>query len=239
MLEKLRELSALFLEVEADVKRIEIDTDKALIPALNELRYYANHISRAVSDPKGTSAVDEEFVRASRHLARARYDAFEHGSIELFLKIDDFRDRFPRAGKILTDTVPDYVAIVGEVEELKESSERNRRTIGEERPGSEAGRMLLAPSEVLLTRDENISEVTKDCFQTLRRIKLKLEAAEPLITERVAQENRDAQAKARRFVITVILSLAALIFAVVQALPTIKEIIYGGAAPQITAPPTL
>jgi len=54
-----------------------------VIPAINELRYAAKHLSKALKVGEDESQIDEQLQRAIRHCVRSRLDALK--AVVLFL----------------------------------------------------------------------------------------------------------------------------------------------------------
>lgn len=96
----------LFQEAEDDIKDAERRSLNLCVPAVNELRYAGHHVLRglAASAPEER---EEQYLRASRHCQRARYDAVEMRLWSLLGEFRDFQEDYRSVS--IPQVWPDYV----------------------------------------------------------------------------------------------------------------------------------
>lgn len=211
----LTDLSADFFNAEEAVKRIEDDIRKAIVPSINELRYFGNHVCRA-STTDIAARRDEEILRARRHLARARYDAYETGVIFMLESIAQFKDRHHESGESLLSVISDWPQLLAEVEQQKESANRTSKRIRERRPDEFDPFETVSGAEVI--DDIKFASETEQFYVKLRVLYQRFERAEPQIIQLREEKLRDQQISARRWLIGILISLAAVLVALAKIL---------------------
>lgn len=112
---KYKEVKEIFDEAESHIKKIELLNKNLRIPAVNQLRYVAHHLTKAITcnDPK---VEDAELNEALEHARRGRYDALEAG-IHYFVGVftafqNDFKD------EVIVDLFADYPKYIRRINEI-------------------------------------------------------------------------------------------------------------------------
>ena len=172
---KIIELEDIFRKAEIKVKEIERLEEKLAIPPINELRYAASHIIKAISEK--TSAFDEEIWAAIRHCRRAFFDACDIG-ISYF--IHEFRSIEKKYSEIsITDVLPEYVSQRMEVlRAIKDIRSLNLTDNGENRETK------YADAEKTLGKIKDLVE--------------KLEYADPELQKKYIQKQTDLYIEKRK-----------------------------------------
>jgi hypothetical protein len=88
-------LYELFRQAEVQLKQTEEIDRNLTIPAVNELRYVAFHLLRALSEQEG-NGFDADIERAENHAKRAIYDATEASILSLLEKAEAYQADFKR-----------------------------------------------------------------------------------------------------------------------------------------------
>ncbi|MBK5931293.1 hypothetical protein [Halochromatium salexigens] len=101
---RLARLADLFETAEQRLKEAETLNQELSIPALNELRYVAYHLVRALRAEEPDAA---DWQRAENHARRAIYDATEATLLTLLDQAYSYRERF-RACEDVLDVLPEY-----------------------------------------------------------------------------------------------------------------------------------
>ncbi|MEA1052753.1 hypothetical protein U5801_28420 [Lamprobacter modestohalophilus] len=101
---RLARLADLFETAEQRLKEAETLNQELSIPALNELRYVAYHLVRALRAEEPDAA---DWQRAENHARRAIYDATEATLLTLLDQAYSHRERF-RACEDVLDVLPEY-----------------------------------------------------------------------------------------------------------------------------------
>lgn len=155
----LAELAALFETAEQRLKEAELLNLELSIPALNELRYVAYHLVRALNDGGSSTG---ELHRARNHARRAIYDATEACLLTLLEQAYSYREAFRRCDGVLA-TLPEYPAILDELRAIQQRLLANR-----------------ANDDAYLARDRYYAESLAD-LERLRALVRTLEHAEPIL----------------------------------------------------------
>lgn len=167
---QLESLLSLFSEAEAKVKEAEGIDGAISVPSINELRYVGYHLTRALAneDPR---EVEQELTKAANHARRAIYYASEAQIIFLLEKVKDFHVR-DRQSASVTDVISDYLTLMECAEAAKQ--------------------------QIAATRSKNIPVDRPDYYQlcqphidSLKKIVLRLELAEPEIYKKERQSARN------------------------------------------------
>lgn len=111
--QRLGELSDLFAKAEQVIKRIEHVDGELIVPAVNQLRYCGNHLTRYLADPSKTEELDD----AGKHCRRATYDAYEASIIYYILSFNKFKDDYSTV--VVSEVIPDYSEICRSVNEAR------------------------------------------------------------------------------------------------------------------------
>ncbi|MBF0632151.1 MAG: hypothetical protein HQL89_14325 [Magnetococcales bacterium] len=94
-----------FQTAEKEIKQTELTNRNIVIPAINELRYAGHHLLKGLLAPSLEERV-EQYLRASRHCQRARYDAIEARLWYILDKFKDFQDDYRKVS--ITPVWQDY-----------------------------------------------------------------------------------------------------------------------------------
>ncbi|MBK1645098.1 hypothetical protein CKO25_10630 [Thiocapsa imhoffii] len=159
--ERFATLASLFQQAEVQLKQAEEIDRNLTIPAVNELRYVAFHLIRALSE-QGRDGFDSDIERAENHAKRAIYDATEASILALLEKAEVYQLEF-RSLECTTEVLPNYVDLLKRLESA-------RRGIAQVR----------ATEEHYLNRQQYYPEVL-GYISGLRDLVATLEQADPLI----------------------------------------------------------
>ena len=154
-------LYELFRQAEVQLKQTEEIDRNLTIPAVNELRYVAFHLLRALSEQEG-NGFDADIERAENHAKRAIYDATEASILSLLEKAEAYQDDFKRL-ECTTEVLPNYVALLRQLEKI-------RRGVSDVR----------ASEELYLNRQQYYPQVL-EYIVDLKELVATLEQADPLI----------------------------------------------------------
>lgn len=154
-------LSELFRQAETQLKQTENIDRNLAIPAVNELRYVAFHLIRALSDRDG-SGFEADIERAENHAKRAIYDATEASILALLEKAQCYQSEF-RNLECTTDVLSNYVDLLKQLEKI-------RRGVASVR----------ASEELYLNRQQYYPQVL-GYIDELKDLVATLEQADPLI----------------------------------------------------------
>lgn len=103
-----------FQEAEQQIKVLERDEGDGLdIPSINQLRYVAHHLLKALIKDTGTAEID----KAINHAQRSLFDAHEAHSIGVLSSINKFMVDYQLVN--VPVVLPKYIAIKKEIIELK------------------------------------------------------------------------------------------------------------------------
>ncbi len=184
--EKLQTLIALFELAESKIKEIERLDYKLLIPSINELRYAGYHVLKALIN--SNNEFDSEFEKATNHCKRAIYDAYEVGIVYCLEEIRDFKQCFNDCSDLIPEVIQTYF------DDLLEA-EKARSFLNENKSGNRY----------------EYYEDGKPYYQKLNHIGQKFDLAKPTIQDKYNKKFESDIKQARRFIITVILSLIGLL----------------------------
>ena len=112
----LKEICVLFKEAERAIKEVEDIGGELVVPAVNQLRYTGNHLIRYLSDPLGSTAMDE-LGDAVKHCKRAAYDAYEAAILNQLMEYRKFKNDYRNT--IVTAVIQDYLKIVCKIEKAR------------------------------------------------------------------------------------------------------------------------
>ena len=154
-------LYELFRQAEIQLKQTEEIDRHLAIPAVNELRYVAFHLLRALSEQDSTG-FDADIERAENHAKRAIYDATEASILSLLEKAAAYQTDFKNL-ECTTEVLPNYVDILRQLEKI-------RHDISDVR----------ASEELYLNRQQYYPQVLK-YIDSLKDLVATLEQADPLV----------------------------------------------------------
>lgn len=112
--EDLCKVRALFVKAEGAIKKVEHVNSELVIPAVNQLRYAGNHLTRYLDGFKNLHELDA----VAKHCQRAVYDAYEAAIISALLEYDKFCDDYRMV--VISDIVNDYTETVTLVEDARD-----------------------------------------------------------------------------------------------------------------------
>lgn len=188
--ERFTGLYELFRQAEVQLKQTEQIDRNLTIPAINELRYVAFHLLRALSEQDSTG-FDADIERAENHAKRAIYDATEASILSLLEKAEAYQSDFKNL-ECTTEVLPNYVDLLNQLERI-------RCGVSEVR----------ASEELYLNRQQYYPQVLK-YIDELKGLVATLEQADPLI--RIKSRKRAIQ------LLLTVLSVFAAIFATVVSI---------------------
>lgn len=183
-------LYALFRQAEVQLKQTEEIDRNLTIPAVNELRYVAFHLLRALSEQEGSGA-DADIERAENHAKRAIYDATEASILSLLEKAETYQADFKHL-ECTTEILPNYVDLLRQLEKI-------RRGVSE----------IRASEELYLNRQQYYPQVI-EYIADLKELVATLEQADPLI--------RIKSRKKAITLLLLVISVVATIFGVVTSI---------------------
>lgn len=187
--DKLEAIIRLFDEAEAKVKEVEQLSSDLSIPSINELRYVGYHLTKALCQ-QTDDTISSDLDKAERHCKRAIYDAVEIGVIYLLEKIQEFQQDYGHRVEIIT-VIPNYIDLCANAHDTREFISHIKENCEKDR-----------------------DRYYKECqphYITLKDIYRKLDLARPEINKHITENNRSDRKATRRFVVTVIIGLLALI----------------------------
>ena len=159
--ERFAGLYELFRQAEIQLKQTEEIDRNLTIPAVNELRYVAFHLLRALSE-QDSNGFDADIERAENHAKRAIYDAAEASILSLLEKAEAYQADF-RTLECTTEVLPNYVDLLRQLEKI-------RRGVSD----------IRASEELYLNRQQYYPQVIES-IADLRELVATLEQADPLI----------------------------------------------------------
>jgi len=159
--ERFAGLYELFRQAEIQLKQTEEIDRNLTIPAVNELRYVAFHLLRALSE-QDSNGFDADIERAENHAKRAIYDATEASILSLLEKAEAYQADF-RTLECTTEVLPNYVDLLRQLEKI-------RRGVSD----------IRASEELYLNRQQYYPQVIES-IADLRELVATLEQADPLI----------------------------------------------------------
>lgn len=159
--ERFARLADLFRQAETQLKQAEEIDRNLAIPAVNELRYVAFHLIKALSGQAGEE-FQADLERAENHAKRAIYDATEASILCLLEKAEVYQSEF-QGLECTTEVLPDYVDLLKDLEKI-------RRGIADVR----------ASEELYLNRQQYYPQVLA-YIDDLKDLVATLEQADPLI----------------------------------------------------------
>ena len=163
--EKLSEYKDTYNNAEAALKLFEIKTGEGLIfPAVNELRYAGQHLCRSLDAATSADAV-EEMERATRHVRRAIYDAYDAGINFYIEKCRSFKDDYKN--EVPSAVNPDYVSEKKKLQDLTDTIAEEDRQEKETYAGIKQQQFILVrdiTTKWELCREELNTKIRKDKF---------------------------------------------------------------------------
>ena len=122
--ERVRELRDLYNAAEADLKNVGRVENKLIVTGINQLRYAAQHLVRALAE-EDDDAIADDLDAAIRHAKRAIYDINDSAIQHYITAFEQFRRDFPRAdlARVIGDG---YHVAVREFHEARQHVESNR-----------------------------------------------------------------------------------------------------------------
>ncbi len=190
--ESLLKIVELFDQAEAKVKEVEQLSNQLSIPSINQLRYVGYHLVRSICADDTTAEFSIQIEKAERHCKRAIYDAVEIGIIYLFEKIKNFQDDYSKHSEVVT-VLNNYIELCQKTEDAKEFITKIRDGHNE-------------------SRDQYYAEC-QPVYSTLKEITQTLELARPTINLLIEKNQQSDKTSTRRFIVFVLLSLAAILIA--------------------------
>lgn len=190
---KFEEILKLFLKAEAEIRNVTHITNEAPHPAINELRYYARHLLNIVNDKKDPA---EEFQEIKNHGERAIYDANEFAVLFFLEEITNFRTYYNEIHTIST-VIPNYIECLRKAEEIKEFI----RNVTE---------------QYIENREKYCSEI-KIYVNELNKVVQTFRIAQPQVVVHL----KEIEKKDRKFIITCLFSVLAILIAIIIAYSTI------------------
>lgn len=114
--QEIQELHSLFSTAEKRIKHVEKHCLELATPLINELRYAAHHLLRALT-AQGSISIDD-LHSAKKHCKRTIFDSSEIIIIDCLEQIRNFQKEFEVIE--LSPVIPDYLTHIKRVREIKD-----------------------------------------------------------------------------------------------------------------------
>jgi hypothetical protein len=167
----LTEICDLFKKAERAIKEVEDIGGELVVPAVNQLRYTGNHLIRYLSDPLGSTAMDE-LGDAVKHCKRAAYDAYEAAILNQLMEYRKFKDDYRNT--IIAPIIQDYPKIACAIEKARIFIRNNNhsKTRGEYYMVGREHLQTIADNVATLNagRDDLNMQITRDRRKVLYQV---------------------------------------------------------------------
>jgi hypothetical protein len=167
----LTEICDLFKKAERAIKEVEDIGGELVVPAVNQLRYTGNHLIRYLSDPLGSTAMDE-LGDAVKHCKRAAYDAYEAAILNQLMEYQKFKDDYRNT--IIAPIIQDYPKIACAIEKARTLIRNNdqSKTRGEYYRVGREHLQTIADNVATLnaSRDDLNKQITRDRHKILFQV---------------------------------------------------------------------
>jgi len=192
-----QDIIELFDIAEDKVKEIEQLNHEISIPSINELRYVGYHLARLFCEDD-SQEIELQIAKAKSHCQRAIYDAHEIGIIYMLEKIKLFKEQYMTFSHLVIEVLPNYIEIL--------------------KKANQAARFIAGIKENHRNNRHSYYQECEPHYSVLRDSLDELMVAELLIQQKIIEYRIKDRKQSRNFIITVVLSLMAIVVAALKLL---------------------
>jgi len=181
-----------FKNAESRIKNAELLNQKLSIPSINELRYAGHHLLKATQEIEELKIL-EELDKANRHTKRSYYDAIEASLLYKLKEIQQFDEEYRIIPETLT-VIHDYNSKISKISNIIEKIQE----IDVE------------------TREEKYKIIDK-YYNSIKEINNEFKMSVSTIVNLIDRNEQIQQKEHRKFIITILLAIVAIVVTIILA----------------------